>query len=482
MEQSLEIDFKEYMTIYEIAEKKFNKKSTNDYFINKLKQTILELPSENKITTINLETNYYDKQFEKYVKEMYLKSDVDLFFFNYESKQVLIKELNAFVSKDTFYKYYRKLTPNEIILGGNLDIFISKKISQKLREIIKVVSSKGRWGWRTHTFENYKNRFGYLSFDEVMKKLNCSFATTQRLINEKLLVVSDQYGDRKLFDKDHVLELHSEQEKLIEKYKKNYYSSKQIQEKYNDSFAHYIKGSEDKVRRKITKVDPPLLLISYFGVQMKLYKKAEIDNLWEDYKLYRDMNSMSLEEPFDDFIYKVEQVLNIKFTTKQKNTKLLWYQYVEKFLISTRMSDKSRIIFQTNQFARCTELIFNIFKREIYSYSASEINKRFLNDSINIRRSYQRDFYIFLKQMLETFSIEGLPSPYNIDELCNPKNFKRIKEVATDIYSLEEYHELYNHTNRVTFHKEKAIQDVTNLIKQWIIQNINDMTVVGYIS
>lgn len=464
MEQGLELDFKDYMTIYRIAEEKFNKDSNNQYFISKLKKSILELPTECKITMINLEEKYYDEKYDQFVKELYLKEDIDHFFSNYISKKSLINKLKKFVSHDSIYKYYNNLNPIEIILGGNIDIFVSQETSKKLNEIIQV-AGKGRWGWRTYTFEKYKNSNGYLSFEEVMKKLNCTSATTQRLINEKLLVVSDQYGDRKLFDKDHVHELHTEQERLIEKYKRNYYSSKQIQEKYSDSFAHYIKGSEDKVRRKITKVDPPLLLISYFGVQMKLYKKDEIDNLWEDYKLYRDMNSMSLEEPFDDFIYKVEQVLNIKFTTKQKNTKLLWYQYVERFFISTRMSDKSRIIFQTNQFARCTELIFNIFNQEIYSYSGSEINKRFLNDSINIRRSYQRDFYTFLKQMLETFSIEGLPSPYNIDELCDPKNFKRIKEVATDIYSLEEYHELYNHTNRVSFHKEKAIQDVTNLIQ-----------------
>jgi len=194
-------------------------------------------------------------------------------------------------------------------------------------------------------------------------------------------------------------------------------------------------------------------------------KKNEIDDLWADYKLYLDMNSMSVEDPFEDFVFKVEQVLNVEFTKKQHNTKLLWYQYVEKFFLRTRLSDKNRIIFQTNQFARCTEIIFTIFNKEIYSYSGKEINSKFLNDTSDIRRSYQGDFYYFLKQMLETFAMEGLPLPYSVDELNDPRTFKRIKEVATDIYSLEEYHELYKYTNRVEFHKEKAIQDVTELIQ-----------------
>ncbi len=465
MEQDLEIDIKDYMTLYQIAEEKYNKDPNNEYFINQLKASILDLPTECKIPMIDLEKGYHDKKYNRTVKKLYLKEDVDCFFRSYVPKKYLISKLSKRVSNYTVYKYYNKLNPHEIILGGKLDIFVSQKVSRELNEIIDKVEGNGQWGWRSYVFEEYKNKKGYLSFEEVMKKLNCTYATTQRLIKEKMLEVSEQYGDRLLFNKVQVSKLHSEQQKLIEIYKSNYYTSKEIQKKFSDSFAQYIKGSEDKVRIKLTKVSPPLLLVSYFGVQMKLYKKNEIDSLWEDYKLYLDMNSVSLDEPFEDFIYKVEQVLNVKFTTNQQNTKSLWYQYVEKFLINTRMTDKSRIIFQTNQFARCTELIFTIFDKEIYSYSGEEINKKFLNDRIDIRRSYQRDIYTFLKQMLESFSLEGLPLPYNVDELNDPRSFKRIKEVVTDIYSLEEYHELYKYANRLAFHKEKAIQDVTKLIQ-----------------
>lgn len=459
------INSKDFMTLYEIAIEKFNKKPSNEYFINKLKKSILGLPTECNISTLKLEKPFFDSKYGKTIKELYLKKDIERFFRNYISKKALISKLNKSVSSNTVYKYYKQLNPNEVILGGDLDIFISKEIFQELTKMIQTVAGKAQWGWRAYTFEQYKNQLGYLSFDEVMKKLNCSYATVQKLIKEKLLVVSDQYGDRMLFDKEQVHELHSEQERLIEKYNNDYYTAKQIQAKYSDAFAHYIKGSEDKVRIKVTKVDPPLLLISYFGVQMNLYKKNEIDDLWRDYKLYLDMNSMSIKDPFEDFVYKVEQVLNIKFTEDQKNTKLLWYQYVKKFLLSTRMSDKSRIIFQTNQFARCTEIIFGIFSKEIYSYSGNEINKKFLNDLDNIPRSYQRDFYYFIKKVLETFAMEGIPLPFTMDVLNDPRSFKRIKEVSTDIYSIEEYHELYNYTNRVAFHKEKAIQDVKKLIQ-----------------
>jgi hypothetical protein len=118
------------------------------------------------------------------------------------------------------------------------------------------VAGQGTMGVENSTFEKYKNQHNYLSLDEVMKKLNCSYATTQRLIKEKLLFVSDKYGDRMLFEKEHVFELFSEQARLIEKYSNNYYTAKQIQAKYSNAFAQYIKGGEDKVRIKVTKVDP----------------------------------------------------------------------------------------------------------------------------------------------------------------------------------------------------------------------------------
>jgi hypothetical protein len=172
-----------------------------------------------------------------------LKEDVKRFFFrNYVPKASLKAKLKKVVSDATIHKYYKKLNPTEIILGGNLDVFVSIEIAQELTEIINTVAGKGQWGWRTHTFEKYKNQHNYLSLDEVMKKkLNCSMRLLKRLIKEKLLFVSDKYGDRMLFEKEHVFELFSEQARLIEKYSNNYYTAKQIQAKYSNAFCAIYK-------------------------------------------------------------------------------------------------------------------------------------------------------------------------------------------------------------------------------------------------
>ncbi|WP_240690222.1 hypothetical protein [Bacillus sp. 007/AIA-02/001] len=76
MEKELEMKFKDYMSIYEIAVEKFNKNPNNEYFINKLKESIQELPIKCKITKVNLENNYFDEKYGQTVNELYSKETI----------------------------------------------------------------------------------------------------------------------------------------------------------------------------------------------------------------------------------------------------------------------------------------------------------------------------------------------------------------------------------------------------------------------
>ena len=75
-----------------------------------------------------------------------MKEDVKRFFRNYVPKASLKAKLKKVVSDATIHKYYKKLNPTEIILGGNLDVFVSIEIAQELTEIINTVAGKGQWG------------------------------------------------------------------------------------------------------------------------------------------------------------------------------------------------------------------------------------------------------------------------------------------------------------------------------------------------
>ncbi|MGO1476953.1 hypothetical protein [Alkalibacterium gilvum] len=106
MEKDLGKNNRDYMTIYEITVEKFNKNSNNGYFINKLRRSITELPTEFNITKIDLEEKILDTKYGKTAKELYLKEDVDRFFANYVSKNSLVRKLRKSVSNHTVYKYY----------------------------------------------------------------------------------------------------------------------------------------------------------------------------------------------------------------------------------------------------------------------------------------------------------------------------------------------------------------------------------------
>ena len=95
------------MSIYEIAVEKFNKKLSNDYFINKLKESMQKLPPECKITKIDLENNYLDEKYGRTVKELYLKENIDYFFNNYVAKPSLFDQLEKHVNRGTVHKYRR---------------------------------------------------------------------------------------------------------------------------------------------------------------------------------------------------------------------------------------------------------------------------------------------------------------------------------------------------------------------------------------
>ena len=84
------MNFKDYMSIYEIAVGKFNKRLSNDYFINKLKESMQKLPPECKITKIDLENNNLCEKYGRTDKELYAKEDVDYLFSKYISKKSLI--------------------------------------------------------------------------------------------------------------------------------------------------------------------------------------------------------------------------------------------------------------------------------------------------------------------------------------------------------------------------------------------------------
>lgn len=448
---------KEYISIYELAQEKLGKSLTAQEVIDSIRDSIDKLP----LGMMNRKKLDYNDPFTgRLVKEVYMREEVERFFENHINKKNFIKELKVYFGKQNISYFYEKLNITGFTVGNKTNIFIPKHDAERLKLLCKVFSEKGK----AEAAKIYGSFFGNITLDEAGEILKLGSININNLIKSGEIVVVCTFDKTKLVSKEAIMKLFTEQMNLLEKFQKKYYTFFQVKEKYGDSFANYIIGSEDKIRRPVTKINIPTLLLGHMNYQArKVYVKEEIDSLWLDYKFYWQLNSVSFEDAFEDFIYKIEEVLEFTYKSSQMSTKGFWYQYVQSFLYKTKMS-KQRIAFQVNQFVRNTCLIFGIFEFEIYSYSAREINQKFLNSNNDINRSYQRDFYSFLKYIINSFVANSLPLPFNIEDLNDPRTYNNIKEVDVGMYSLEEYHKLYEYANQVEFHKKKAITDVKKLL------------------
>ncbi|MGA5776048.1 DNA-binding protein [Bacillus bombysepticus] len=448
---------KQYISIYELTQGKMGKSLTAPEFIDSIRDSIDKLPI-GMIKRKNID--YYDPFSGRLVKDVYMREDVESFFLHHIHKSNFLRELREGFGSQNISYFYKKLNITEFRLGNKTNIFISDQDAERLKILCKVFSEKGRY----EAAKVYGSFFGNITLDEAGEILKLGSINFKKLIKSGEIVAVCTFDRIKLVSEETVMKLFVEQMNLLEKFNEKYYTLFQIKEKYGDSFAHYIIGDVDKIRRPITKINIPNLLLGYMNYQArKVYVKEEIESLWLDYKFYWQLNSVSFEDPFEDFIYKIEGILELTYKNSQINTKDFWYQYVKSFLYKTKMS-KQRISFQVNQFVRNTCMIFEIFEFEIYSYSASEINQKFLNSNSDINRSFQRDFYSFLKYMINSFVVNGLPLPFNIEDINDPRTYNNIKEVDVGMYSLDEYHKLYEYINQVEFHKKKAIKDVKKLL------------------
>lgn len=458
-------DKDKYMDIYELAEKWFNKSFKNKKFIFQLKTSINKLPN-GIISKFKLKNKHYFGDSIKRIEEVYSREDIEKFFCDYVLKEKAYKEIKNSASIGTIRKNFNKLTPKTIILGGNSDVFILRSDFEKLKIFSQTLAKNDDNKSYKEDAEVIAQILGCYTFNKAKDILKLTDTNFKKLIKEKGLIHSGAVYGISLFEKAYIDKLFEEQQQLLCKCRSKYYIISEIKEKYGCIFAKHINGSQNDLRRPVTKLDFPIILRGNLNYHSrKLFIKSEIDSLWDDYKLFNDLNSVILDDPFNDFIYKVENVLKIEYGESHFNTKNLWYQYIKKLLYETKMTDKARITFTVNQLAKNTVIIFSAFKREIYSYTAKEINNLYLNDSNKIKRSYQRDFYIFLKQMLMTLQTEGLPIPFKSSDLNDPKKYANIKEADKGIYSIEEYHALYEYVNLIEKHKKKAIADVKLYLK-----------------
>lgn len=443
-----------HMTIYDIARKYFQRVMPN--FIIELRNNIRKHLNES-ITEIKLTGKIHNVKSGRYIYSVYLMSEVIQFFDNHFSKIKVLELLSQIANKNKVQMVMEKYSDITIIpLGKNLNsIFYTKADFKKLYEAAKNENELIESGKKDSLKVGEKV---YYSKKRSMEILKLGIKVFNK-IEGKELPIFYKLENVKFFDaKD--IDMFLEKLKLdLDEINNNYYTIEQIKEKYSKQYIAVLKNKNNmEIEYKKLSVFLKNWLQSNGG---HVYKKNDVDSNWDLYFKKVTLSKISMENPFDEFVYKVEQVLNLKFPHNLAITKKLWYENVEKSLIKSNRSNIRGLI---HLFVNTTESILDIFKKEIFYYTTKEINNRFLNQNNSVSRTQQRQIYRFIRLVVETFNLQNKSISIIIEHLNNPTKFNSINEQDTSIYTLAEYHEFYDYCNWVDNHKIKALSDVKNYI------------------
>lgn len=445
-----------YMNIYEIAEKYFGRSSSN--FIIELKEYIYKLP-EGLINEKNLIGKNHKIDEGRYIFSVFLRSEVNKFFKNHKRETEVIDLLKKNAENENIVK--RVIKNNKDILKFHLgknkeSIFYPNSSLETLYNEVEKENAKKEY--KRNGIINV-NGTAFYSQTKVRKVLNIGKKLLDKL-KGKYLHIAFYEGQIPFYNSNDVNEFLDNMLSELNEIKDNYYTIEEIKGKYSGNYIDFLRNNSKKL--DIDYYELPFYLKSWLKSNGgHVFKKSDVDLHWKNYRKKVSINQVSLQDPFEEFIYKVEQVLKLEFPHQQLVTKFLWYEYVKKKLIK---SNSNNITVYIHSMISTTEYILNIFNNEIFKYTSKEINTKFLNPFSKVPRQQQRDFYRFIKTVVETFNTQNKTIIIKIEELNDPTKYESLTEKNNSIYSLEEYHEFYKYCNRINFHKQQAISDVKNFI------------------
>ncbi|MCU5515503.1 hypothetical protein OCF62_13085 [Bacillus wiedmannii] len=352
--------------------------------------------------------------------------------------------------------------------------FISKSDYHYLQTYRKTITNGGSGIYAQHNAKYIEYREKYYTKGQVNDYLS--------LNRDQIDIVLDLYDIKPVeilqynfnkgktssiyfFSKDEVHKLIEKQTLLKHQYKQEYYTIQEIKSLLDkdgsaSNFLYFYIP-----RNNIQPTECPALLMGLlerYNGSKNLFRKEDVHQYLLDRKNNKNLISIEMDVPFDEFIYKTEQILQISFSKQLIKTKDLWLQYVRNQLHTTTNSNISIYI---NQLSKTSFYLADLLTKEIYSYSSLSLNKLFFEEKSNIPRTYQRILYHFCKEVYASIYEVTQKAPYTLEKLTNPNHFLNQRNVDLSRYTYEEYKDLYSFANDLSIHKLTAIQDIEALLQ-----------------
>lgn len=186
------------------------------------------------------------------------------------------------------------------------------------------------------------------------------------------------------------------------------------------------------------------------------YKKESIIRYYKQKENEKKLQ-VEFNDPYDTFKHRLN-VLEVVFPAHLKQTEALWNVYTKDYFNTQRLNIRelrSRI----NNFVYCTQRLAYCTK-EIYDFSASELNLLFFNQKVP--RTHRERLYPFIQELHEHLKTRFEKTIYNMSAINNP--FKEsIKSKEKTVYDYDTYMAFWDYANNIELHKKNALADVKNI-------------------
>lgn len=391
-----------------------------------------------------------------------------------EDLKIKYKQLDApiegeyiFIEKiglNSFFQIYisnHKIIQQQKISYKTLNYWIEKENIPKLtlhytlayylkQDIQKLFQNTPQLNFNNQSTDNDLGISNYYTLQEVKEILHANDTDLQQIRNEEGLSFL-KYKGATLYLKEKINQLKDIQEEAKVKY-------------CTPQFLR-DKGYSPKTERNFKKYKVSYLVKLALKSKKRrsfVFLKSEVEAYINSDKVKKTISQLSYDKPSETFLMQIN-IYNLTFPTHCTFTKESWIDFcIEKL----QFSHASKLTIEANvsTLIKCTRhLINSLGEQELYLKTAKEINLSLFNNQVPI--SHQIPIYSFLNHYYNKLKQLNLPL-FNFRLINNPYK-KEVVKKDKEIYTYEEYQSLFNYAIDIDLHKELAIDDAINKIRNY---------------
>ncbi|WP_394191430.1 hypothetical protein [Paenisporosarcina quisquiliarum] len=386
--------------------------------------------------------NYFDKNFltNNEVKEL-----LNITLIN----SILIKKANLVTEKlPSLIKYNRFQSTHIVYTKNSIMEYIEFK-KEKEKNILKSKLEKKKK-------INLKNEMllnNFITLTNISDLLGLSLQITKEVLKENDLEPKYINNSGKHYLKSAIHLLKENQDLLYKTFEKEYMTMNEIRSEKKIGLKPY---------RNLTSISvPKIIMKGKYKSKIYVYPKVEIEELYVIRKKEQHLKEIlkDVSIPFPVF-EKLISEKGINFSPNATLTKKYWTSFVRQKLNKTQGS-KANVKVLINRLVTITGIIANsTIEKEIFSYSTNELNLLFFNTELYL------DYQVVIFSFFNVINDETHFNIFDFAKLKNPNIVRRSKVTNNkQVYSPKQFIELLDYASKVELHKQNAIIDINNALK-----------------